>query len=145
MHQPQLFEAHEADAGGQLGGQIHTPDVLQAAESDAVEEEERRAEHGKVMPAPHRPDEACPEQQHEGQPAVVGDAPHLQAGRNVAPRLGSAREVPPIIFIPPPPPAPYHHGDEGTDVALFHDDVAQGVQGQPLRRTPPAWPQGGGP
>jgi hypothetical protein len=27
--------------------------------------------------APHRPDEAGPEQQHKGQPAVIGDAPHL--------------------------------------------------------------------
>lgn len=34
-------------------------------------------------------------------------------------------------------PAPHHHGDEGADVALFQDDVAQGTQGQSLGRMPP--------
>lgn len=41
----------------------------------------------------------------------------------------------PCVHLSPP----YHHGDEGADIALLHDDVAQGLQGQPLRRTPPAW------
>lgn len=37
------------------------------------------------------------------------------------------------------PPCPYHHGNECADVALLHDDVPQRLQGQPLRRTLPAW------
>lgn len=139
-HQPQLLQAHEADAGGQLGGQVHAPDVLQAAERHAVEQQEGRAQHGEVVPAPHDPDEAGPEQQHEGQPAVVGDAPHLGgAKQDAAARRGCPERCESSGGGVPPCPLPYHHGNEGADVALLHDDVPQRLQGQPLRRTLPAW------
>ncbi|KAK2489360.1 hypothetical protein MC885_003241 [Smutsia gigantea] len=49
----------------------------QAAERQPIEQDEGRAEHSQLVTTAHRPDEAGPEQQHKGEPAVVGDAPHL--------------------------------------------------------------------
>lgn len=75
--QPQLAQADRTQGGGQLGTQVHGPHIAQAAQRQPIEQDEGRAEHGQLVTAAHGPDEAGPEQQHKGQPAVVGDAPHL--------------------------------------------------------------------
>jgi len=49
--QPQLAEAHGAHGGGQLRLQLHGPDVLQAAQSQAVQQDEGGAEGGRMAPA----------------------------------------------------------------------------------------------
>lgn len=49
--QAQLLQAHGSHRGGQLGLQLHPPHVLQAAQGQAVQQDEGRAQRGRVSPA----------------------------------------------------------------------------------------------
>lgn len=46
--QPQLAEAHVAQASGQLWLQVDGPDILQAAQSQAIQEDKRGTQSGEV-------------------------------------------------------------------------------------------------
>lgn len=78
MLQSQLVQADRAQGGGQLG-EFHSPHIAQAVERQPIQQDAGRAQHDQLVAATHCPDEAGPEQQHEGQPAMVCDAPHLDS------------------------------------------------------------------
>lgn len=136
--QPQLAQADGAQGGGQLRVQVHGPHVAQTAQRHPVQQDAGRTQHGQLVAAAHRPDEAGPEQQHKGQPAVVGDAPHLRGrGTCMAAQCTPPSQRCPMpaqrrvlhSHLPPPHPIPiptaaYHHGDECAHIALVHDEVA---------------------
>lgn len=104
------------------------PTTAGAAERQPIEQDEGQAEHGQLQAAAHCPDKAGPEQQHEGQPAVVGAS--TPAGR----RGRAARTLPRLSCRAPNresnPPKLAHPSTHRTNVRT-HNHMAGGWPGQP--------------
>lgn len=65
-------------AGIQLGpAESQAAQEAQHHQDGALDGQERGRHHGVAPAVTHHPDDAGPHQQSEGQPVVVGDAPHL--------------------------------------------------------------------
>lgn len=79
-----------SDDGGrepreELGSaQTQAAQEAQHHQHGAVHGQDRRRHHGIAAPVTHHPDDARPDQHSEGQPVVVGDAPHLGAYRKTS-------------------------------------------------------------
>ncbi len=76
---PQLPERHiflqeESRNGLQ---RLEAPDVLQDDEQVPIKHHERRGDHWVFPPVPHHPQNTGPDEEDEGQPTHVRDAPSL--------------------------------------------------------------------
>ena len=61
--------------------ELEAPYVPQYEQQVSVDDHEGGADHGVLPPVADHPQSAGPDEQHEGQPAVVGDAPGFQGGK----------------------------------------------------------------